>query len=83
MMGGIFYYPSDNKDPKKPGGKLRLLYEAAPLAFLVEQAGGKASDGSTRILDIEPTQLHQRVPLYIGSKSLVEKAEEFIRHYDQ
>lgn len=83
LMGGIFYYPSDNKDPKKPGGKLRLLYEAAPLAFLVEQAGGKASDGSTRILDIEPTKLHERVPLYIGSKSLVEKAEEFIRQYDQ
>lgn len=82
LMGGIFYYPSDNKDPKKPGGKLRLLYEAAPLAFLVEQAGGNASDGSTRILDIEPTELHQRVPLYIGSKSLVEKAEEFIRNYD-
>lgn len=82
LMGGIFYYPSDNKDPKKPGGKLRLLYEAAPLAFLVEQAGGSASDGSRRILDIQPTALHERVPLYIGSKVLVEKAEEFIRSYD-
>lgn len=82
MTGGIFYYPSDNKDPKKPGGKLRLLYEAAPLAFLVEQAGGYASDGKNRILDIQPTALHQRVPLFIGSKDLVKKAEEFIVQYD-
>jgi len=79
LKGGVFYYPPDTKDPKKPGGKLRLLYEAAPLAFLIEQAGGYASDGTQPILDIQPTSLHQRVPLYIGSRDLVEKAEEFLR----
>ena len=79
LTGGVFYYPADNKDPKKPGGKLRLLYEAAPLAFLAQQAGGYASDGERPILDIVPTSLHQRVPLFIGSRDLVEKAEEFAR----
>ena len=82
LQGGIFYYPADNKDPKKPGGKLRLLYECAPLAFIVEQAGGRASDGHQRIMDIEPTKLHQRTPLFIGNSELVEKAEEFIHRYD-
>jgi fructose-1,6-bisphosphatase I len=82
LTGGVFYYPADTKDPKKPGGKLRLLYEAAPLAFLAEQAGGYASDGRQAILDIEPAQLHQRVPLYIGSKALVEKAEQLIAEHD-
>jgi len=78
LTGGIFYYPADKKDPTKPHGKLRLLYEAAPLAFLVEQAGGYASDGRQPILDLQPTSLHQRVPLYIGNRPLVEKVEEFI-----
>jgi fructose-1,6-bisphosphatase I len=82
LSGGVFYYPADNKDPNKPHGKLRLLYEAAPLAFIAEQAGGKGSDGRQNILDIQPESLHQRVPLYIGSRSLVEKAEEFIRIHD-
>ena len=82
LAGGVFYYPADNKDPQKPGGKLRLLYEAAPLAFLAEQAGGYASNGRQRILDIEPEGLHQRVPLFIGSRDLVEKAEQSIRDYD-
>ena len=82
LAGGVFYYPADSKDPKKPGGKLRLAYEAAPLAFLAEQAGGYASDGRRRILDIEPEGLHQRVPLFIGSRDLVKKAEQFIREYD-
>ena len=82
LTGGVFYYPADTKDPKKPGGKLRLLYEAAPLAFLAEQAGGYASDGTQAILDMQPTQLHQRVPLFIGNRPLVEKAEEFIRQKD-
>lgn len=76
LAGGIFYYPADSKAPQ---GKLRLLYEAAPLAFLAEQAGGYGSDGTQRILDIQPTALHQRVPLFIGSRKLVEKAEEFLR----
>jgi fructose-1,6-bisphosphatase I len=82
LSGGVFYYPADNQDPKKPSGKLRLLYEAGPLAFIAEQAGGYASDGRQRILDIEPIDLHQRTPLYIGNRALVEKAEEFIREFD-
>jgi fructose-1,6-bisphosphatase I len=83
LTGGVFYYPADTKDPKKPGGKLRLLYEAGPLAFLAQQAGGYASDGTQAILDIQPTRLHQRVPLYIGSRPLVEKAEQFIAEMDR
>jgi fructose-1,6-bisphosphatase I len=83
LAGGVFYYPSDMKDPKKPQGKLRLTYEAAPLAFLAEQAGGAASDGARSICDIIPDSLHQRIPLYIGNRNLVEKAEEFIHSYDQ
>jgi fructose-1,6-bisphosphatase I len=82
LSGGVFYYPADFKDPKKPQGKLRLTYEAAPLAFLAEQAGGYASDGKGNILDIQPERLHQRTPLFIGSRPLVVKAEEFIRQYD-
>jgi len=78
LKGGIFMYPADNKDPKKPTGKLRLMVEANPLAFVVKEAGGYASDGHGPILDIEPSELHQRVPLYIGSKHDVELAEEFI-----
>ncbi|MBN2547899.1 MAG: class 1 fructose-bisphosphatase [Anaerolineales bacterium] len=81
LAGGVFYYPADNKDPGKPAGKLRLLYEAAPLAFLAEQASGYASDGAHRILNIEPEALHQRTPLFIGNRDLVEKAEEFIHLY--
>ncbi len=82
LGGGIFYYPADTRDPAKPNGKLRLLYEVAPLAFLAEQAGGYASDGRNRILDIVPTELHQRVPLYVGNREMVLAAEEFIRKYD-
>jgi len=82
LSGGVFYYPADRKDPKKPGGKLRLVYEAAPLAFLVEQAGGYASDGTQPILDIQPEKLHQRVPMFIGNRVLVEKAEALIRELD-
>jgi fructose-1,6-bisphosphatase I len=79
LGGGIFYYPADTRDPNKPHGKLRLLYEAAPLAFLAEQAGGAASDGLEPILDLQPTALHQRTPLFIGNKELVILAEEYIR----
>ena len=71
LGGGVFAYPANTKSPK---GKLRLLYEANPLAFIVEQAGGAATDGRTRILDVTPTELHQRTPLYIGSKEEVELA---------
>ncbi|WP_299098452.1 class 1 fructose-bisphosphatase [uncultured Winogradskyella sp.] len=76
IKGGIYMYPKSTKNPK---GKLRLLYECNPMAFIAEQANGKASDGLTRIMDIEPTELHERVPFICGSKNMVEKAEEFIR----
>jgi fructose-1,6-bisphosphatase I len=82
LTGGIFYYPADSKDPRKPHGKLRLLYEAAPLAFIAQHAGGYASDGRQAILDIVPESLHQRTPLFIGNRDLVEKAEAFIARYD-
>ena len=75
LKGGIFMYPKDAKSPK---GKLRFAFEAAPLGFIVEAAGGKASTGETRILDITPTEIHQRVPLYIGSTLEVELAEKFL-----
>lgn len=78
LKGGIFMYPADKKDPKKPTGKLRLMVEANPLAMVVEEAGGYASDGHGPILDIEPNHLHQRTPLFIGSKQDVVTAEKFI-----
>jgi fructose-1,6-bisphosphatase I len=79
IAGGVFLYPGDTKSPK---GKLRLLYEAAPLGFVAEQAGGAASDGVRRILDIEPTELHQRTPLVIGSKDDVAFVERVLRDTD-
>lgn len=78
LEGGVFYYPADIR---KPGGKLRLLYEAIPLAFIAEQAGGYASDGQRNILDVQPESLHQRTPLFIGHRELVEKAEGFMHAY--
>ena len=75
IKGGIYIYPSTSQSPK---GKLRLLYECNPMALLAEQAGGKASDGYRRILEIEPTELHQRVPFFCGSAAMVTKAEEFM-----
>ena len=75
LGGGIFAYPPNERNPN---GKLRLLYEANPLAFIVEQAGGAATDGTRRILDLEPTDLHQRTPLYIGSKGDVDIATSMI-----
>lgn len=83
VYGGIFLYPSDNRDPSKPGGKLRLMCEAAPMAFIVEQAGGMAIDGYRRILDITPDHLHQRVPLFIGSRKDVEKVQEIYAQAQQ
>ena len=77
LKGGIFMYPSDTKNPS---GKLRFEFEAGPMAFIVENAGGRASTGSERILDITPTDIHQCVPLYIGSRFDVEVAEEFLRN---
>jgi len=76
LYGGIFLYTADKKSPN---GKLRLLYEANPLAFIAEQAGGGASNGKQRILDIMPTELHQRTPLIIGSEEDVREAETFLR----
>ena len=78
IKGGIYLYPTSSKAPK---GKLRLLYECNPMAFLAEQAGGKASDGYKRMLDIKPTELHQRVPFFCGSKKMVEVAESFMEQY--
>ncbi|VVB05615.1 unnamed protein product [Arabis nemorensis] len=75
LYGGIYGYP---RDQKSKNGKLRLLYECAPMSFIVEQAGGKGSDGHQRVLDILPTEVHQRIPLYIGSKDEVEKLEKYL-----
>ncbi|MDG1327032.1 MAG: class 1 fructose-bisphosphatase [Flavobacteriaceae bacterium] len=76
IKGGIYFYPSTSKSPN---GKLRLLYECNPMAFLAERAGGKASDGFNRILDIKPTELHQRVPFFCGNKDMVDKLESFMK----
>jgi fructose-1,6-bisphosphatase I len=79
LSGGVFMYPADAKAPK---GKLRLLYEAAPLAYIAEQAGGAATDGTTPILDIQPTELHQRTPLLIGSKEDVAFVQQTVAEVD-
>jgi len=79
LYGGIFLYPGDSKNPR---GKLRVLYEAAPLAMIAEQAGGAASDGAKRILDLEPTSLHERTPLFLGSAADVRECEAFVQERD-
>ena len=71
-------YPTSSKAPQ---GKLRLLYECNPMAFLAEQAGGKATDGYRRILEIKPRELHQRVPIFVGSKNMVRVVEQFMAKY--
>lgn len=76
LKGGIYMYPSSQKAPR---GKLRLLYECNPISFLAEKAGGKASDGMRRILELKPKELHQRTPFYCGNAEMVDKVEEFIR----
>lgn len=75
LQGGLFMYPGESSQPE---GKLRLMYEAAPMAMIIEQAGGRASTGSMDIMDVEPESLHQRVPLYMGSKEFVDLAEEML-----
>jgi len=75
IKGGIYLYPTSSKAPK---GKLRLLYECNPMAFIAEQAGGKASDGFSRIMEIQPTALHERAPFFCGSYNMVEKLEELM-----
>ena len=76
LKGGIYLYPTGTKSPK---GKLRLLYECNPLAFITEQAGGRATDGYQRIMDIKPEELHQRVAYFVGSTAMVLEAESFIQ----
>lgn len=76
VKGGVYIYPANHRNPE---GKLRLMYEANPLALIVEQAGGMASTGTRPVLDVQPTALHQRTPLYIGSRRMVEDAEAFLR----
>ena len=78
IKGGIYIYPPTAKSPH---GKLRLIYECNPLSFIVEQAGGKASDGINRILDLQPTALHQRTPFFIGSPDMVKVAEDMVKQY--
>ena len=80
IKGGIYMYPTTSSSPQ---GKLRLLYECNPMAFIIEQAGGRASDGYRRILDIEPHTLHQRVPIFIGSEQMVRKVESLIAAYEE
>jgi fructose-1,6-bisphosphatase I len=80
--GGIFMYPKDRKDPDNPKGKLRLVYECAPMAFILEQAGGAATTGREPILDIQPVSLHQRVPFYAGSVETVHEVSRFIEKYN-
>jgi len=80
--GGVFLYPLDKRDPDKPG-KLRLMYEANPIGFIIEQAGGACSTGRQRILDLAPTSLHQRVPVILGSRNEVHRIEAYHHQYDQ
>ena len=82
MRGGVFMYPRDTKDLSKPG-RLRLLYEANPIGFVMEQAGGRASTGRTSVLEVQPEKLHQRIGFVFGSKSEVERIERYHREYDE
>ena len=82
VRGGLFMYPRDSKDPSK-AGRLRLLYEANPMAMIVEQAGGLATTGRERLLDIVPTSLHQRVPVILGSREEVERLTKYHAAYDR
>ena len=81
MRGGVFMYPRDSKDLSKPG-RLRLMYEANPMSFVIEQAGGLASTGRSRILEVQPENIHQRVPVVVGSRNEVERIEKYHREYD-
>jgi fructose-1,6-bisphosphatase I/sedoheptulose-1,7-bisphosphatase/fructose-1,6-bisphosphatase I len=81
MRGGVFMYPRDTRDPGKPG-RLRLMYEANPIAWVIEQAGGAASTGRGRLMDVAPQQLHQRVPVVLGSRDEIERIERYHAEYD-
>ena len=80
IRGGIYMYPGNRK---MKDGKLRLLYECIPIAYLAEQAGGKATDGFRRIMEIQPDSLHQRIPFFAGSKHMVDKAEYFMQYFSK
>jgi fructose-1,6-bisphosphatase I/sedoheptulose-1,7-bisphosphatase len=82
MRGGVFMYPRDTKDMSKPG-RLRLLYEANPIGFVMEQAGGRASTGRSSVLEVQPEKLHQRIGLVFGSKNEVDRIERYHREYDE
>jgi fructose-1,6-bisphosphatase I / sedoheptulose-1,7-bisphosphatase len=82
MRGGVFMYPRDTKDMTKPG-RLRLLYEANPIGFVMEQAGGRASNGRSPVLEVQPEKLHQRIGLVFGSKNEVDRIERYHREYDE
>jgi fructose-1,6-bisphosphatase len=82
IRGGVYMYPRDSKEPKK-AGRLRLMYEANPMAMIVEQAGGAASTGRQRILDIEPEGLHQRIPLILGSRAEVDRLVRYHKAHDR
>ena len=79
LKGGVFLYPQTSSHPT---GKLRLLYECNPMAFIAEQSGGLATDGERRIMEIKPEALHQRVPLYTGSRNMVQKVQEFLTFFN-
>jgi fructose-1,6-bisphosphatase I len=79
VRGGIFMYPWDQREPNKPG-KLRLMYEANPMSFLIEQAGGASVNGQTRILDIQPSMLHERVSVILGSENEVKRVLQYHHH---
>jgi fructose-1,6-bisphosphatase len=81
MRGGVFMYPRDTKDKSKPG-RLPLLYEANPISLLVEQAGGRATTGNQRLMEVKPESLHQRVPLILGSRNEVERIERYHAEYE-
>jgi fructose-1,6-bisphosphatase I len=82
LEGGVYFYPGDMRVPEKPYGKLRLMLEAQAMGFIAEQAGGYASDGTGNLLDIQPHHLHQRTPIFIGNRAVVEMAETFIQAHD-
>lgn len=83
LQGGVFFYPADLRDAQKPYGKMRLMFEAQAMAFIAQNAGGYASDGVGNVLDLQPHTLHQRLPLFIGNRHLVEQAEKYIKQHDQ
>ena len=82
IRGGVFMYPRDTKDPTKPG-RLRLMYEANPMAMIMEQAGGAATTGRLRLLDVQPEHIHQRIPVILGSRNEVERLVRYHTEYDK